>query len=92
MDLDRPRALVRELLADWELTLDGEERHGQCAVVLPVRTSTGEPAALKVTAPHEEAEHEHLALQHWHGTGASGCCAPTRTAGRCSSSGCTPPT
>lgn len=70
MDLDRPRSLLGELAEEWALTPDGDERSGNCAVVLPVRTATGEPAALKVTAPHDEAEHEHLALQHWHGDGA----------------------
>ncbi len=38
--------------------------------MVPVRTSSGRPAVLKVGWPHEEAEHEHLALQHWHGRGA----------------------
>lgn len=70
MELDRPRSLLRGLLEEWELSPDGDELSGSCAVVLPVRTAAGEPAALKVTAPHEEAEHEHLALQHWHGHGA----------------------
>lgn len=64
-----PRTLAR-LLEDWELTPDGPATHGVCALVAPVRTPEGRPAALKVTWPHEEAEHEHLALQHWHGDGA----------------------
>lgn len=57
------------LLEEWELTPDGAPRHGECALVLPVRGPDG-PAALKLTWPHAEAEHEHLALQHWHGQGA----------------------
>lgn len=68
--LDRLPALLRDLVGEWELTVDGEATHGYAAVVLPVRTSSGRPAALKVGWPHEEAEHEHLALQHWHGRGA----------------------
>ena len=68
--LDRLPALVADLLGEWELTADGEPTHGYAALVLPVRTSSGRPAALKVGWPHEEAEHEHLALQHWHGRGA----------------------
>lgn len=68
--LDRLPALVRDLLGEWQLTVDGEPTHGYAAVVVPVRTSSGRPAALKVGWPHEEAEHEHLALQHWHGRGA----------------------
>jgi streptomycin 6-kinase len=70
VDLDGPRALARGLLEEWELVADGEPRTGRCAVVLPVRTASGGPAALKVSVPHWEAEHEHLALQHWHGNGA----------------------
>ena len=62
--------LVDELLAEWDLSLDGEPMRGKCAVVLPVRTSAGAPAVLKVSQPHWEAELEHLALQHWHGRGA----------------------
>jgi streptomycin 6-kinase len=54
-------AVVRELLEEWQLTPDGEPRE-----VVPVRTSGGRPAVLKLGA----TEHEHLALQHWHGHGA----------------------
>jgi len=68
--LDRLPALVRELQGEWQLTADGEPAHGHTALVLPVRTAGGRPAALKVGFPHEEAEQEHLALQHWHGRGA----------------------
>lgn len=69
--LDRLPGLVRGLLAEWELAEDGPATHGHCAVVVPVRTADdGAPAVLKVGWPHWEAEHEHLALQHWHGRGA----------------------
>lgn len=68
--LDALPRTVAELLEDWRLVPDGAPRHGECALVLPVRDADGAPAALKVTWPHEEAEHEHLALQHWHGDGA----------------------
>ena len=68
--LDRLPGLVADLLDEWQLTTDGEPTHGYGALVVPVRTSSGRPAALKVGWPHEEAEHEHLALQHWHGRGA----------------------
>ena len=64
------REPLSELLDEWQLTPDGEPRSGRCATVLPVRTSSGRPAALKVSTPHREAELEHLALQHWHGNGA----------------------
>ncbi len=68
--LDRLPALVEALLDDWALTVDGDPTHGECALVVPVRTEDGAAAVLKVGWPHEEAEHEHLALQHWHGAGA----------------------
>jgi streptomycin 6-kinase len=35
-----------------------------------VLTDEGHPAVLKVGTRHPETEHEHLALQHWHGDGA----------------------
>ncbi|MCD4526289.1 aminoglycoside phosphotransferase family protein [Nocardioides sp. cx-173] len=62
--------LVGDLLDEWSLSPDGEPAHGRCALVLPVRTFAGAPAVLKVGWPHEEAEHEALVLQHWHGEGA----------------------
>lgn len=51
----------QQLLDEWQLRPDGEPTG-----VLPVRTTAGRPAVLKLGA----AEHEHLALQHWHGSGA----------------------
>ena len=59
-----------EVVEEWGLCPDGEPWHGHCSLVLPVRTPAGRPAALKVAFPHDENEHEHLALQHWHGDGA----------------------
>ncbi len=61
--------LVRDVAEEWQLGFDGEPRHGVCALVVPVRTSSGRPAALKASWPHEEEEHEHLALQTLHGRG-----------------------
>jgi len=61
---------VREVLAEWELALDGRVRSGMCSVVVPVRTLSGRPAVLKVGFPDRESEHEPLALQRWHGRGA----------------------
>lgn len=62
--------LVRDAVDAWELRLDGPARHGVCALVVPVRRRDGTPAALKVTWPHAEAAHEHLALRAWAGAGA----------------------
>jgi streptomycin 6-kinase len=39
-------------------------------MVLPVRTSDGVPAILKVTSGASETEHEHLVLRRWAGDGA----------------------
>ncbi|MGC5626811.1 aminoglycoside phosphotransferase family protein [Georgenia sp. Z1344] len=56
-------------LERWGLTADGAAMHGENALVVPVVGPSG-PAALKVTWPHEEARHEHLALRLWAGEGA----------------------
>lgn len=61
--------LVRECLAEWDLQTEGPSMHGVAALVLPVRRA-GEPAVLKVTWPHREATHEHLALRCWAGRGS----------------------
>jgi streptomycin 6-kinase len=59
------------LLEEWGLTPDGWSMHGYCSIVVPVRTSDGETAVLKVAFDvDEESRHEHLALQHWGGRGA----------------------
>jgi streptomycin 6-kinase len=63
-------ARTESLLARWDLTVDGPLMHGVCALVVPVRRASGEPAVLKVTWPHEEARHEALALSLWDGDGA----------------------
>ncbi len=68
--LDALPRLVRDLLGEWELRRDGDLRHGECALAVPVRTATDRAAVLKVTWPHPEARTEHVALQRWHGDGA----------------------
>ena len=65
---DLPRT-VRDLLAEWELLLDGDPMHGHTSLVLPV-TSAGAPAVLKIAGPDDRGGHEILALQTWHGRGA----------------------
>ncbi len=69
--VDRLPALVEGLLEEWQLSTDGWMMHGFVALVVPVRTTSGRPAVLKVSFPDEESEHEHLALQHWQGRGAA---------------------
>lgn len=69
--LDRLPRLVGDLLAEWELAVDGATMHGHCSVVLPVRTRDGAPAALKVAwDADDEGALEHLALGRWNGRGA----------------------
>ena len=68
--LDRLPALLAELLGRWELRVDGPTRHGVAAVVVPTTRRDGSRAALKVTWPHAEARHEHLALRAWDGHAA----------------------
>jgi streptomycin 6-kinase len=68
--LDGLPRLTAALLEEWQLRVDGEPAHGFCSLVVPVRTPSGRPAMLKVALPDDESEHEHLALQHWHGSGA----------------------
>ena len=50
-------------LDQWELRRDGEPSHGSGSMVLPVRTSDGTPAVLKISFPDAASEHEHLVLQ-----------------------------
>jgi len=59
---------VVDLLEQWQLRRDGEPIHGSSSTVLPVTTSDGVPAILKVSG--EESEHEHLVLRRWGGNGA----------------------
>jgi streptomycin 6-kinase len=67
--LDRLPRLVDDHLDRWDLTVDGDPWHGHNALVVPVRRGR-ERAALKLTWPHPEARHEHLALRLWDGDGA----------------------
>ena len=62
--------LTRSYLDSWDLRPDGKPTHGSCSIVLPVRTSDGAPALLKISFPDGETEHEHLALRRWGGDGA----------------------
>ncbi|HEY3527686.1 MAG TPA: aminoglycoside phosphotransferase family protein [Nocardioides sp.] len=59
------------VMADWELTRDGEDLwHGFCSLVAPVLTAEGTPAVLKVSFDgDEESMHEAVALRNWDGDG-----------------------
>jgi streptomycin 6-kinase len=62
--------LAREVLDRWQLVPEGPGRGGVSALVLPVRTADGQPAALRLGWPHPDQEHLHLALRSWAGDGA----------------------
>jgi streptomycin 6-kinase len=62
--------LVRDVVEEWGLGYDGPPRHGECALVVPVRTGDGCPAMLKLSFPDDESEHEYLGLRTWQGNGA----------------------
>jgi streptomycin 6-kinase len=67
--VERLPRLFRDLVEEWELTVDGESSHGYCSLVVPVRRGA-EPAVLKLTFADDEGEHEALALQRLGGAGA----------------------
>lgn len=58
----------QSLLDQWGLRRDGDPVLGSTSMVLPVRTSDGRPAVLKISPP--DAEFEHLVLRRWAGDGA----------------------
>ncbi len=70
--VDRLPALARDLLDEWDLTVDGALMNGYCSLVVPVLTADGERSVLKLhtDADADESDFEHLALQHWHGNGS----------------------
>jgi streptomycin 6-kinase len=63
-------SVTQNQLDQWQLRPAGEPVQGPGSVVLPVLTSDGVPAVLKVTSGDAETEHEHLVLRRWGGDGA----------------------
>lgn len=62
--------LLRDIISEWELRVDGAPMHGFTAVLVPVVTRGGLMAVLKVGFPDQESALEHLALTRWDGAGA----------------------
>jgi streptomycin 6-kinase len=62
--------VLRRQLDQWDLRPDGDAIDGRGSIVLPVRTSDGTRAVLKIGRPDAESEHEHLVLRRWAGDGA----------------------
>jgi streptomycin 6-kinase len=58
---------VDDLVDEWDLRTDGDVVDSSGSSVLPVLSSDGVPAALKVG----RSEHEHLVLRRWNGDGAA---------------------
>jgi streptomycin 6-kinase len=67
--VDRLPVFGHDLLQQWDLRADGMPMHGNCSLVLPVRTRAATAAMLKIGFPEQESEHEHLALRRWNGDG-----------------------
>jgi streptomycin 6-kinase len=65
-----PANVTEGQLDRWDLRRDGDPIHGSGSVVLPVRTSDGAQAVLKIGPADASSEHEHLALRRWGGDGA----------------------
>ena len=61
---------VEEVCGTWQLVADGEPVAGGQSLVVPVRTSEGTSAVLKLGWPRRPPEDEHLALRAWDGGGA----------------------
>ncbi|MFC9155945.1 aminoglycoside phosphotransferase family protein [Streptomyces bauhiniae] len=62
---------ANHFLAHWDLRADGPPMSGIAALVLPVTTADGTPAALKVQHLDEECAGEATALLTWAGDGAA---------------------
>lgn len=61
---------VATQVGEWALRADGPPRRGSRSVILPVTTSDGVPAALKVAIPGVAPVEDHLVLRRWAGAGA----------------------
>ncbi|MBA8930005.1 streptomycin 6-kinase [Kutzneria viridogrisea] len=68
--LSRVPELFAKYLEVWDLRPDGAPMHGAVGLVLPVRGADESPAALKLSLPSPETEHEWLTLSTWDGRGA----------------------
>jgi streptomycin 6-kinase len=64
--VDNLAGAAQSQLDQWQLRRDGDAIQGADSLVLPVQTSDGTHAVLKIT----QSEHEHLVLRRWGGNGA----------------------
>ncbi|MEE1800472.1 aminoglycoside phosphotransferase family protein [Streptomyces sp. JV176] len=63
-------SMAADLLARWELRVNGPSLTGRCALVLPVEDADGTPAMLKLQPVDDETAGEPVALRAWGGDGA----------------------
>lgn len=63
-------ALVDELLERWSCAPDGDVRHGEVGIVVPVRGHDLPPGVIKVSYPRWANAHEADAYAAWNGRGA----------------------
>lgn len=63
-------AMIEDCLDRWDCVPDGRPGCGTVALVLPVRTSAGDPAVLKLQPIDDETVGEPIALRTWNGDGA----------------------
>ncbi|PRC43973.1 aminoglycoside resistance protein [Mycobacterium sp. ITM-2017-0098] len=73
---------AQQHLDQWALRVDGPPRESAGSLVVPVLSSEGTAAVLKVSRGDESSEHEHLALRRWGGAAAVrllGADPPART-------------
>ena len=76
-------ALIGDLLARWNLRVDGPSAHGNVGVVVPVRRD-GLPLALKISRPSPEVDNQITALKAWdrRGTRSNGSVFTVESLGR----------
>jgi streptomycin 6-kinase len=67
--VDNLASATQSQLDQWQLRPDGQAHHGSGSMTLPVRTSEGALAVLKINFA-DASEHEHLVLRRWAGDGA----------------------
>ena len=58
--VDDLASATQNQLDQWDLRPDGQANQRADSIVLPVRTSDGARAVLKISLPDAASEHEHL--------------------------------
>ena len=91
--VDRLPGLAADLLAEWGLRVDGPSLHGECALVVPVRTARGASRRAQGRAgPTRRRSTSTWPCASGAAVGRRFCSEPIHTDRPCCSSGCTPGT